>query len=157
MIWHIAFAIDDLEKGMEQFGTALNLDWNPIKHYEGQSVDAEGEPFLIKTRLTFATAGPCALELFESAPGTPNEPAQGTVFHHMGYWTDGLMSERARLEACGWFHASGLTEPDSRAAFFASTLGVFFEACNVAAQRPGLEKYYPGVAPGMKQPDRVLR
>lgn len=155
MIWHIAFAVEDLEQGMAGFGEALNLTWNPIKSFEGDSAHADGTPFRLKTRLTFATAGPCALELFESVPGTPNEPAQGTKFHHMGYWTDNVANERERLEQCGWTRAGGPTSSDSRAAFFASSLGIFFEACSVAANRPGLEKYYPGVAPGMKQPDQV--
>ena len=156
MIWHIAFAVPNLEEGMAKFGDALNLSWNPIKNFEGENFHADGTPFTLKTRLTFATAGPCALELFESVPGTPNEPADGTVFHHMGYWTGNVASERERLEQCGWFHAGGPTTPDSRAAFFSNSLGLFFEACGVAAERPGLEKYYPDVAPWMKQPDTLL-
>jgi hypothetical protein len=156
MIWHIAFAVDDLDEAMAKFGEALNLTWTPVKTFEGQNSHADDTPFLLRTRLTFATAGPCALELFESVPGTPNEPAKGTVFHHMGYWTQDVGAERERLEQCGWFHTGGPTTADSRAAFFASTLGVFFEACNVTAVRPHLEKYYPGVAPGMKQPDQLL-
>ncbi|WP_067794614.1 VOC family protein [Actinomadura formosensis] len=152
MIWHIAFALDNLEEGMERFGAALNLDWLPVKHYVGESVDQNGRPYTLKTRLTFATAGPCALELFERVPGTPNEPAKGTAFHHMGYWTEDLSKERERLAACDWLHRGGPTEPDSRAAFFASTLGILIEGCNSTIERPGLAKYYPGVAPGMKQP-----
>ncbi|WP_433502956.1 VOC family protein [Pseudonocardia halophobica] len=155
MIWHIAFAVPNLEEGMDQFGKALNLTWNPIKSFEGENAHAGGEPFTLRTRLVFATAGPCALELFESVPDTPNEPAKGTVFHHMGYWTDNVVTEQQRLEQCGWFHAGGPVSDDSRAAFFSSSLGIFFEACNVSAQRKGLEKYYPGVAPGMKQPDKL--
>lgn len=156
MIWHIAFAVDDLEEGMAKFGDALNLVWNPIKNFEGQNFNPDGTPFVLKTRLTFATAGPCALELFEAASGTPYAPRTGTVFHHMGYWTEDVSAERGRLEQCGWSFQGGLTTPDSRAAFFASSLGVLFEACNVTINRPGLEKYYPGVAPGMKQPDQLL-
>jgi hypothetical protein len=156
MIWHIAFAVDDLEEAMRQFGAALQLEWLPIKNFEGASVDAAGTPYMLKTRLTFATAGPCALELFERVPGTPNEPARGTVFHHMGYWTGDVSAERKRLEACGWWHAGGPTTPDSRAAFFSSSLGIFLESCNATIGRPGLEKYYPGVAPEVKQPDRFL-
>jgi hypothetical protein len=155
MIWHVAFAVDDLEEGMAKFGDALNLSWNPIKNFEGENFHADGTPFVLKTRLTFATAGPCALELFESVPGTPNEPAKGTVFHHMGYWTEDVSTERERLEQCGWYHAGGPTGTESRAAFFSNSLGIFFEACNATINRPGLEKYYPGVAPGMMQPDKL--
>lgn len=155
MIWHIAFAVDNLEDGMAKFGDAMNLRWNPIKNFEGQSAHADGTPFTLKTRLTFATAGPCALELFESVPGTPNEPATGTVFHHMGYWTENVSTERERLEQCGWFHAGGPTTAESRAAFFSNSLGIFFEACNVTSSRPGLEKYYPGAAPATTQPDKL--
>ncbi|MYZ38026.1 VOC family protein [Streptomyces sp. MnatMP-M17] len=156
MIWHVAFAVDNLEEGMEQFGSALHLDWLPIKGFSGESVRADGVPYPLKTRLTFATAGPCALELFERVPGTPNEPAQGTAFHHMGYWTGDPSKERDRLKECGWFHQGGPTAPDSRAAFFASSLGIFFEACNSTIQRPGLEKYYPGGPTGIRQPDQLL-
>jgi hypothetical protein len=156
MIWHIAFAVDDIEEGMAQFGGALNLNWLPIKYFHGESTDADGNRYVLNTRLTFATAGPCALELFERVPGTPNEPATGTAFHHLGYWTRDVSEERERLQGCGWFHKGGLTTVDSRAAFFASSLGIFIEACNSTITRPGLEKYYPGVAPGMKQPDQFL-
>jgi hypothetical protein len=156
MIWHVAFAVDELEAGMERFGSALNLDWLPIKTFRGESVDVDGSPYVLQTRLTFATAGPCALELFESVPGTPNEPAAGTVFHHMGYWTGDLRTERVRLEDCGWGHRGGPTGSDSRAAFFASSLGIFFEACNSAIARPGLEKYYPSGPTGVVQPDQFM-
>lgn len=155
MIWHVAFAVDNLDEAMDQFGTALNLDWLPIKNFSGQSVLADGTPYLLETRLTFATAGPCALELFERVPGTPNEPAEGTVFHHMGYWTGDMSAERDRLTECGWFHAGGPTEADSRAAFFSSTLGIFLEACNSTIDRAGLEKYYPGQGTGIRQPDML--
>lgn len=156
MIWHIAFAVDRLEQAMERFGAALDLDdWTPIKEFEGDNAHADGTPFRLRTRLTFATAGPCALELFEAVPGTPNEPARGTVFHHMGYWTDDVGAERDRLAACGWAPAGGRATSDSRAAFFSGSLGILFEACNATIQRPGLERYYPGVAPGMAQPDRL--
>jgi hypothetical protein len=98
MIWHVAFAVDNLEEAMDRFGAALNLDWLPIKNFSGKSVHADGTPYHLETRLTFATAGPCALELFERVPGTPNEPARGTAFHHMGYWSGDLSTERDRLE-----------------------------------------------------------
>ncbi|WP_040830614.1 VOC family protein [Nocardia jiangxiensis] len=156
MIWHVAFAVDDLEEAMEKFGTALNLDWLPIKNFSAESAYADGTPFRLTTRLTFATAGPCALELFERVPGTPNEPAQGTIFHHMGYWTGDLNQERERLAQCGWSCSGGLTTSDSRAAFFSSSLGIFLEGCNSTIQRPGLQKYYPGGPTGVRQPDQFL-
>ena len=157
MIWHVAFAVDNLEEGMEQFGKALNLDWTPIKNYTGPNSHADGTPFELTTRLTFATAGPCALELFEAVKDTPNEPAQGTVFHHMGYWTSDVATEKDRLAQCNWQHAGGYTSPDTRAAFFSSTLGIFLEACNVTINRPNLEKYYPGEGTGIQVPDQLAQ
>ena len=156
MIWHVAFSVDNIEEAMEQFGAALNLQWLPIKDFSGQSTDAEGKSYLLQTRLTFATAGPCALEVFERVPGTPNEPAAGTVFHHMGYWTGDLGAERERLAECGWTHRGGPTGSDSRAAFFAGSLGIFIEACNSGIPRTGLDKYYPGGPTGIRQPDQFL-
>ncbi|PHV66163.1 VOC family protein [Williamsia muralis] len=157
MIWHVAFSVDDLEEAMEKFGDALQVEWNPIKHYVGESMDADGKLFTLDTRLVFSAQGPVALELFENVPGTPNEPASGTIFHHMGYWTDNVNAEQDRLRECNWMHKGGKTVPESRAAFFSGPLGIFFEACNSSIERPGLGKYYPGVAPGMNQPDRVLK
>jgi hypothetical protein len=158
MIWHVAFAVGDIEDAMERFGAALNLkDWVPVRHVSAPSVDAQGKPYHLDTRLTFATDGQCALELFEARPGTPNEPALGTVFHHMGFWTDDVGEEQARLEQCGWSHRGNPTTPESRAAFFAGSLGIFFEACNAQAQRPGLEKYYPGGPTGIGQPGLTRR
>ena len=29
-IWHIAFAVPDLEQGMKEFGTAFGLGWRPV-------------------------------------------------------------------------------------------------------------------------------
>jgi hypothetical protein len=157
VIWHVAFAVDNLEEAMSRFGAALNVgDWLPVKTVSAESVDGDGKPYRIDTRLTFATAGPCALELFEAQPGTPNAPAKGTVFHHMGYWTDDLGKERTRLEQCGWSHRGNRATSESRAAFFAGPLGIVFEACNVHAGRPGLEKYYPGGPTGIRQPDQIL-
>ena len=148
MIWHVAFAVPDLDEGMEQFGTALGLDWLPVKHYRAETVDAQGKSFLLDTRLTFATGGPCAVELFQSVPGTPYAPADGTIFHHLGYWTENLASERSRLESCSWFHQGGPTDAESRAAFFAGPTGIFIEACRSTLARPGLDKYYPEIPAG---------
>ncbi len=157
MIWHVAFCVDDLDEAMDQFGNALQVNWNPVKHYVGENMHADGTRFTLDTRLVFSADGPVALELFEKVPGTPNEPADGTVFHHLGYWTDTISAEQERLRECSWLHQGGPTDAESRAAFFAGPLGIFFEACNIDVNRNGLEKYYPGTAPGMKQPNRLLR
>ncbi|MFC8826900.1 VOC family protein [Streptomyces sp. NPDC057137] len=145
MIWHVAFAVDDLDRAMREFGTALLLDWRPVKHYVGVTKDEFGTVHEIDTRLTFATAGSCAFELFEATPGTPNAPREGTAFHHLGYWAENLVDESERLRQCGWVCKGGPEKPDaeSRAMFSAGPLGVFIEACNVTLPRAGLEKYYP--------------
>ncbi|GAB7007138.1 hypothetical protein JCM18899A_46120 [Nocardioides sp. AN3] len=146
MIWHIAFAVPSLEEGIEKFSETLKLrSWTPIKHFVGDATDGDGKPYVIDTRLAFATDGPVAFELFESAPGTPNEPAEGTIFHHMGYWAGAptIPQEGERLATCEWFRTGGDTSAESRAAFFASKIGIWFEACNLNAERKGLERYYP--------------
>jgi hypothetical protein len=73
----------------------------------------------------------------------------------MGYWTGDLSAERERLAQCGWTHRGGPTGKDSRAAFFASSLGIFIEACNSGIPRAGLDKYYPGGPTGIRQPDQL--
>lgn len=146
-IWHIAFAVDKLEPAIEEFSKVLGLgEWTPIKHFVGDALDADGKPYRIDTRLTFATDGPVAIELFETVPDTPNAPAKGTSFHHLGIWGGSIPEEKARLEEAGWFLTGGDTSEESRAAFFSSKLGIWFEACNVNAQRKGLEKYYPATS-----------
>ncbi|MEV0184595.1 VOC family protein [Streptomyces sp. NPDC050625] len=146
MIWHVAFSVPNLEEGIEKFSESLLLrEWTPIKHFVGDATYPDGTPYKIDTRLAFATDGPVAFELFEAIPGTPNAPMDGTVFHHMGYWAGAptIAEEEARLAECEWFRTGGDVTADSRAAFFASKLGIWLEACNVNVERKGLDKYYP--------------
>jgi hypothetical protein len=143
VMWHIAFAVDDLEQAMEQWGQALNLQWQVVRRVTVPRTDEHGNHFDVDTKFAIAAGLPYAIEVFEQTPGTPLAAPEGTTFHHIGYWAQDMVAEARRLESLGWRCTGGPIVPDSRSLFFTGSLGITIEPCFLGVSRPGLEEYYP--------------
>ncbi|WP_189339357.1 VOC family protein [Williamsia muralis] len=147
-LWHVGLLVERLEDGMDDLSTALGLQWAPIHEVDSDMERPDGSTFPLKTRVVFSTDLPLAIELIEPSPGTPNVRRGDSAFHHLGYWSDDLVSEEQRLDElgmpCVYFRndEAGLR----RIMLNEGPYGILLEACNALTKRPGLEAYYPGAS-----------
>lgn len=102
--YHVGLVVPDLSEGIVQFGAAFGLSWRhaaeanlPIRTGTGNST--------VRLRYAYSVEGPPYLELIECAEGTVwtcNNGGSAGVVHHVGYWSDDLAGDAARLERAGW-------------------------------------------------------
>lgn len=144
--FHVAFQVPDIEAAMEEIGALFDVEWRPVHEVTldlGTSV-ADSAPR--RTRVTFTTGGPPAIELFEWET-LPGEAAlERSVIHHIGRWVDDLPAESERLQTSGCPLA--LTRPDvdgtpQRFAIHETSLGVNIELIDVAVPKPHMVDLWP--------------
>jgi catechol 2,3-dioxygenase-like lactoylglutathione lyase family enzyme len=148
-IFHIAFAVPDLEFAMLEIGAAMKVTWRTVYDFAGQLSDERGVEHDVRTRLTFSSLGPTVIELFEEVPGTPLASLDGGPFHHLGVWTDDFWLDSARLTDAGWpcrGKSPERTKP-VRAGFFRGPSDITVELCSTRVDRPHLRDLYPGDSP----------
>ena len=91
--FQVGIVVADLEVAMEELGAALGIEWAPPQERR------LGE---WTCRITFGRRpGPPYLELIEGQPGSPWDPAGGYRLDHIGYWTEDVDAESARLAEAG--------------------------------------------------------
>jgi hypothetical protein len=90
--FQIGIAVRNIEQAMEELGAALGVEW------VGPKVREFGPTTL---RAAFARTRPPYLELIEGSPGSIWDAPAGSFIHHLGYWSDDLKADAARLEASG--------------------------------------------------------
>src|ERR1700730_3893372 len=147
-IWHIAFAVPDLEQGMKDFGKAFGLEWRPVHHAVAHLTDEHGVQHEPTCHFTFSVGSPFAIEMWEAVPGTPLAAPGDTVLHHVGYWVDDLPAEVDRLEGEGWpCFMSGHSVAVHR-----GPGGIMLEPCDVLRDRPFLRDLFPPDTPHHGEP-----
>jgi len=138
-IWHIAFAVPDLEQGMKEFGAAFGLDWRPVHRADAVLTDERGRDHEVTCTFTFSVGSPFAIEMWQAVPGTPLAAPGDTVLHHVGYWVEDLAAEAARLERRGW----PCFMTGHSVAVHRGPGGIMLEPCDVMRDRPFLRDLFP--------------
>ncbi len=96
-MYHVGVVVDSLERSMEEMGGQLSLTWVAPQH-RNLTVDFRGRVVNTDLRFTYSEQGPVHIELIESVPDTPWEPAS---MHHVGYWTDDLQATAREFDEAG--------------------------------------------------------
>ena len=138
-IWHMAFAVPNLEQGMDEFGRAFGLEWRPVHHAEARLVDEHGVEHTPTCHFTFSVGAPFAIEMWEAVPGTPLDAPGDTVLHHVGYWVEDLEAEAKRLDGEGW----PCFMTGHSVAVHRGPGGIMLEPCDVFRDRPFLRDLFP--------------
>lgn len=148
-IWHFAVAVPDLEKGMEEFSKAFEVEWRPVHEALAQLRDENGVEHEVVCKFTFSVGGPPAIEMWEAVPDSPLDAPGDTVLHHIGYWVDDLAAEGERLEGHGFpCFMSGHSVAVHR-----GPGGLMLEPCDVFRDRPFLRDLFPPGTPHHGVPD----
>jgi hypothetical protein len=90
--FQIGLIVDDLDVAMEELGSALGIEWGPPQERRLGDVTC---------RITFGRHGPPYIELIEGKTGSPWDPDGGYRLDHIGYWTEDVAAESARLDQAG--------------------------------------------------------
>ncbi|MGH3291332.1 MAG: VOC family protein [Trebonia sp.] len=139
-IWHIGFAVSDLEKGKKELAEVFGLRWRPARVRKLTLADAAGRPAEVGCRVVFSLGGPFAVEAWQAIPGTPLDMPEGGGVHHIGYWVDDLAAEAKRLDALGYprYATAGATPLLNR-----GPAGTLTELCDLHNDRPSLRDLFP--------------
>jgi hypothetical protein len=90
--FQVGFVVPDLEAAMAELGAGLGVEMlGPLERDVGDGV----------LRIAFAMTAPPYLELIQGPPGSLWDATAGPRMHHLGYWSDDLDADSARLEAAG--------------------------------------------------------
>jgi hypothetical protein len=90
--FQVGFVVPDLEAAMEELGAALGVELvGPQERDLGDCV----------LRIAFAQTPPPHIELIEGPPGSLWDATGGAHLHHLGYWSEDMDADSARLEAAG--------------------------------------------------------
>jgi hypothetical protein len=101
-LFHTGVIVDDLERAMESWGTALGLHWAPPKTATTPMSCPDGV-LPREVRFVYSVEGPHHIELLEQVDATPYlSLTGGRHIHHLGYFTTDLVGQSRRLEEQGF-------------------------------------------------------
>lgn len=145
--FHVGIVVDDLEATLAQLSELFGYEWcdeiavpTPVTLPTGDVV--------VDQRFRYSRNEP-RLEVIQSIPGTPWEPAAGSGVHHLGYWSEDLARDSAELERRGLAREAAGTRPDGGVfwAYHRSASGPRIELLSTELRAP-LEQYWTaGTAP----------
>ncbi|HEY2442485.1 MAG TPA: VOC family protein [Streptosporangiaceae bacterium] len=149
-IWHIGFAVHDLEKGTKELAEVFGLRWRPARARKLRLADAAGRSYEVECHVAFSLGGPFAVEVWQAIPGTPLDIPQAGGVHHIGYWVDDLAAETKRLDALGYpsYATVGTTPLLNR-----GPAGTLIELCDLHSDRPSLRDLFPSESEFAGEPD----
>lgn len=139
-IWHIGVAVDDLERGKQEFADVFGLSWRPTRVRVLTLTDVRGADYEVECHVTFSQGGQFAVELWEAIPATPLAAPPGGGVHHIGYWVEDMAQENARLSALGF---DPYATVGHRPLLNAGPSGTVVELCDLHSDRPQLRDLFP--------------
>lgn len=99
--FHSGYIVRDLSEGMERLTDALGLTWAAVESHDFPVRQDRAEvPYPI--RFTYSVQGPPYVELVEGASGSPWHTTDVLRMHHLGFWSDDVTEDAARLVAAGF-------------------------------------------------------
>ena len=91
--FQVGFVVPHLEAAMEELGAGLGVE------LVGPQERELGDRGVL--RIAFARTPPPYVELIEGPAGSLWDASSGAHLHHLGYWSEDMDADSARLEAAG--------------------------------------------------------
>ena len=147
--FHLGLVVEDFEGTLAEFSAAFGYEWCaeiggavPLTLPTGNAV--------LDISCAYSRTVP-RLEIVRRIPGTLWEPVPGGGVHHVGYWSDDVAGDTAKLEDHGYVIEATRQGADGGLffAFLRSTKGPRVELVTRGVQ-PHLEQYWaqPSATPG---------
>lgn len=97
--FHVGVVVDDLDGALADLADLFGYEWCEQIAVPTEVRLPEGD-LTIDLRFTYSRTTP-RLEVIQTVPGTLWSPAAGSGVHHIGYWSDDVAADSARLAARG--------------------------------------------------------
>ncbi|MGA3146535.1 MAG: VOC family protein [Acidimicrobiales bacterium] len=99
--YHVGIVVPDLGAARAQFTEQLGVSWGPVLDLpQVEYRDSSGQDLVLPTRFCYSAEDP-HLELIEEVPGSVWSCNEHSNLHHIGFWSDDLPAESARLDGIG--------------------------------------------------------
>ena len=139
--FHVGVVVDDFEGALDDLSDLFGHRWCPPLSVSTPVVLPDGQ-ITLDLVFTYSTTTP-RMEVIKSVPGTLWTAAAGSGIHHLGYWSDDVAADAARLTGRGYVAEATGVRPDGGAvwAYHRSPSGPRIELVSrdIAA---GLEGYW---------------
>ena len=144
-IYHVGVLTPDLDKAMNELGTAHGVEWCTVQDrvMAVRTPDGDHEWAI---RFTYSTEGPQHIELLEAEAGSYWDATGRAGLHHVGLWIDDLAAGMDHLTAQGWATEASGIGPSGELMTFAylrPPSGLLVELVDVRA-RPRFEQWWAG-------------
>jgi Glyoxalase/Bleomycin resistance protein/Dioxygenase superfamily len=137
-MYHVGIVVADLEDGQAHFADLFGVRWAPTLEAPTAVRAADGSVATVDLRLAYSVDAP-QLELIEAVPGSIWVLNPHSNIHHIGFWSDDVGSDSARLHGGGCplevMGDSGGSEPMFWA-YHRDRLGVRIELVDGALRAP---------------------
>lgn len=97
-LYHLGIVVDDLDATLDELSRTLGYRWGIVVEADSP-IRVGGEQQTLHSRFAYSKDEP-RLEIIQALPGSAIWTA-GAAVHHMGYWTDDVATEVARLAGAG--------------------------------------------------------
>ena len=147
--FHVGLVVEDFEETLGQLSALFGYEWcdetgGPV------ALELPTGAAVLDMRCTFSRTSP-RLEIVRRIPGTLWEPVPGSTLHHIGYWSDDVAGDTAKLTDHGYVIEATRRGADGGMffAFLRSTDGPRVELVTRGVQ-PHLEQHWaqPPATPG---------
>ena len=138
--FHVGMVVDDLDAAMAELSELFGYAWCPPMAVE-TPVRLPGGDITLDLCFAYSATTP-RVEVVRSVPGTPWVPADSGL-HHVGYWSDDLAGDAARLMAGGYTEEAAGVRADGAPiwSYHRSPQGPRIELVSREI-KPGLEGYW---------------
>jgi hypothetical protein len=137
--FHVGIVVDDFENALDELADLFDHEWCPIMRVSTPVVLPDGEATLDLV-FTYSSTTP-RVEVIQSMPGTLWVPAPASGIHHLGYWSDDVAADGARLTDRGYGAEATGVRPD----------GTPVWAYHRSANGPRIELVSRAIAAGLEQ------
>jgi hypothetical protein len=139
--YHTGVVVEDLDSARAQLSELFGYRWSPVFDARVPVWSPEGEQ---EVRLQFIySCDTPRVELIQSVEGTVWVVPSGSRIHHLGYWSDDMDGDGARLGTAGYVVEAAGRLPDgtSQWAYHRSPNGLRIELVD-RSLRPMLEQFW---------------
>jgi hypothetical protein len=99
-LYHVGIVVPTLEDGQEHFAEMFGVRWAPVMESATAIRTADGVVATVDLRLVYSVDAP-HIELIEAVPGSVWDLNPYSNIHHIGFWSDDLAGDWARLHGGG--------------------------------------------------------
>lgn len=136
--FHVGIVVDDFDRALDELAELFGHEWCPPLSVTTPVVLPDGET-TVDLLFTYSRTVP-RVEVIRSMPGTLWVPPPASGVHHLGYWSDDVAADAARLRSRGYAAEATGVRPD----------GVAVWAYHRHVDGPRIELVSRSLAPGLQ-------